>query len=157
MPSGIEPAPLFAMPTLFPDLGYALRTLRARPAFAAAAILTLALGIAVNTVVFSWIDVVLLRPMPGTGDGQRLMVFESVQPDGEGRNISYGDFRDYRDRLSLSKVTISLQNNALSLGDGEHAERVWGELVAGNYFDVLGLRPLGGRFFLPEEQGDQPG
>jgi predicted permease len=145
------------MPTLFQDLGYALRTLRARPAFAATAIFTLALGIAVNTVVFSWINLVLLRPLPGTGDRQRLMVFESVQPDGEGRNISYADFRDYRDQLTLSKVTISLQNNALSLGEGEHAERVWGELVAGNYFDVLGLKPVQGRFFLPEEQGDQPG
>ena len=145
------------MPTLFQDLGYALRTLRARPAFAATAVFTLALGIAVNTVVFSWINLVLLRPLPGTPDGQQLLVFESVQPDGEGRNISYADFRDYRDHLTLSNVTISLQNNALSLGEGEHAERVWGELVAGNYFDVLGLKPVLGRFFLPEEQGDQPG
>ena len=145
------------MPTLFQDLGYALRTLRARPAFAATAIFTLALGIAVNSVVFSWINLVLLHPLPGTGDGQRLMVFESVQPDGEGRNISYADFRDYRDHLALSKVTIALWNNALSLGEGEHAERVWGELVAGNYFDVLGVKPILGRFFLPEEQGDQPG
>ena len=135
------------MGTLFQDLGYALRSLRGKPAFAAAAIFTLALGIAVNTVVFSWIDVVLLHPLPGTGDGQQLMVFESVQPDGEGHNISYADFRDYRDRLKLSKVTISLWNNALSLGDGDHAERVWGELAAGNYFDVLGVKPVLRTFF----------
>lgn len=139
------------------DLGYGLRSLRSKPAFSLAAILTLALGIAVNTVVFSWIDVVLLHPLPGTGDGRRLMVFESVQPNGEGRNISYADFRDYRDHLTLSKVTISLWNNALSLGEGEHAERIWAELVAGNYFDVMGVKPVLGRFLLPEEQGDQPG
>jgi predicted permease len=145
------------MGTLLQDLGYGLRSLRSKPAFALAAVLTLALGIAVNTVVFSWINLVLLRPLPGTGDGQRLMVFESVQPSGEGRNVSYADFRDYRDHLTLSKVVISLQNNALSLGEGEHAERVWAELVSGNYFDVLGVKPLRGRFFLPEEQGDQPG
>jgi len=145
------------MGTLLQDLGYALRSLRGKPGFAVAAILTLALGIAVNTVVFSWVDLVLLHPLPGTGDGRRLMVFESVQPDGEGRNISYADFRDYRDHLSLSKVAISLQNNALSLGEGEHAERVWAELVSGNYFDVLGVKPLLGRFFRQEEQGDQPG
>ncbi|MGA7416255.1 MAG: ABC transporter permease, partial [Bryobacteraceae bacterium] len=145
------------MGTLWHDLRFGLRALRRRPAFTLTAVLTLALGIAVTTVVFSWIDMILLHPLPGTGDGQRLVTFESVQPDGEGHNISYGDFRDYRDNLKLSTVAITLQNNAFNLGEGENSQRIWAELVSGNYFDVLGVKPLLGRFFLPEEQGDQPG
>jgi predicted permease len=139
------------------DLRYGFRSLRSRPAFTATAVLTLALGIAVSTVVFSWIDMVMLQPLPGTSDGQRLFIFESKQPDNEGLNISYPDFRDYRDNLKLSSVALAYQNKALSLGEGEHAERVWAELVSGNYFTVMGVKPLLGRFFLPEEQGDQPG
>ncbi len=145
------------MGTLWQDLRYGARSLRGKPAFTATAVVTLALGIAVSTVVFSWIDMVLLHSLPGTSDGDRLVTFESVQPDGEGRNVSYADFRDYRDNLKLSSLAISLQNNALSLGEGEHAQRVWAELVSGNYFAVLGVKPLLGRFFLLEEQGDKHG
>lgn len=139
------------------DLRYGLRSLRGKPAFAATAVLTLAVGIAVSTVVFSWIDMVLLHPLPGTSEGQRLFIFESKQPDSEGLNVSYPDFRDYRDNLKLSSVALAYQNNALSLGEGEHAERVWAELVSGNYFVVMGVKPILGRFFLPEEQDDTPG
>lgn len=142
---------------LLQDLRYGLRNLRGRPTFTATAVLTLALGIAVSTVVFSWIDMVLLHPLSGTSDGRRLFIFESKQPDNEGLNVSYSDFRDYRDNLKLSSVALAYQNNALSLGEGEHAERVWAELVSGNYFNVMGVQPLLGRFFLPEEQGDIPG
>ena len=145
------------MRALVQDLRYGLRALRRNPAFTATAVLTLALGIAVSTVVFSWIDMVLLHPLPGTSDGRRLFIFESKQSDAEGLNISYPDFRDYRDHLKLSSVALAFQNNPLSLGEGDHAERVWAELVSGNYFDVLGVKPLLGRFFLPEEQGDTTG
>jgi len=146
------------MRTFGQDLRFGIRVLRGSPGFTAVAVLTLALGIAVNTTVFSWIDAVLLRPLPGVGDSSRLVVFETVQPDGEGRNTSYADYRDYRDNLKLvSGLALSLQPNSLSVGEGERAQRVWGELVSGNYFAVLGVRPLLGRFFLPEEQGDKPG
>jgi predicted permease len=135
-----------------------MRVLWGSPGFTAVAVVTLALGIAVNTTVFSWIDAVLLRPLPGVGDSSRLAAFETVQPDGEGRNTSFADYRDYRDNLKLvSGLALSLQPNSLSVGEGERAQRVWGELVSGNYFAVMGVKPLLGRFFLPEEQGDKPG
>jgi predicted permease len=139
------------------DLRYAARGLRSRPAFTATAVVTLALGIAVTTVVFSWIDMVLLHPLPGTKGGQSLYVFESKQPGAEGLNISYPDFRDYRDHLTLSSPALAYQNNPLSLGEGDHAERVWSEMVSGNYFDVMGVQPVLGRFFLPEEHSDAAG
>ncbi|HXN47514.1 MAG TPA: ABC transporter permease [Bryobacteraceae bacterium] len=145
------------MRTLWQDLRYGIRILKGSPAFTIVAVLTLALGIAASTTVFSWIDSVLLRPLPGVGDGAQLVAFESIQPDREGHNISYRDFRDYRDNLHLlSGVAVSDQPNAFSVGEGEHAERVWGELVSGNYFDVLRVTPALGRFFSPEEQGDKP-
>jgi predicted permease len=146
------------MRTLWQDLRYGIRILKGSPGFTIVAVLTLALGIAASTTVFSWIDSMLLRPLPGVGDGAQLVAFESIQPDREGHNISYRDFRDYRDNLRLlSGVAVSEQPNAFSVGEGEHAERVWGELVSGNYFDVLRVRPVVGRFFSPEEQGDKPG
>jgi predicted permease len=144
------------MGTVFQDLRYGLRLLARSPAFTLVAVTTLALGIAANTAVFGWIDSVLLRPLPGTGAGDRLVVFELIDRTREGFNISYPDFRDFRDNLKLSSVAVSLFPNVLELGEGEHTQRVWGELVSGNYFEVLGVRPLMGRFFLPAEQGDTP-
>ena len=146
------------MRTLWQDLRYGIRILKGSPAFTIVAVLTLALGIAASTTVFSWIDSALLRPLPGVGDGAQLVAFESIQPDREGHNISYRDFRDYRDNLRLlSGVAVSELPNGFSVGEGEHAERVWGELVSGNYFEVLRVKPALGRFFSPEEQGDKPG
>jgi predicted permease len=143
--------------TFWQDLRYGVRILKGSPGFTAVAVLTLALGIAASTTVFSWIDSVLLRPLPGVSDGGRLVAFESTQPDREGHNISYRDFRDYRDNLRLLSLAASEQPNAFSIGEGEHTERVWGELVSGNYFALLGVKPLLGRFFSAEEQTDKPG
>ncbi|MDP3000117.1 MAG: ABC transporter permease [Bryobacterales bacterium] len=146
------------MRTFGQDLRFGMRVLWGSPGFTTVAVLTLALGMAVNTAVFSWIDAVLLRPLPGVSDSHRLVAFETTQPDGEGRNTSYADYRDYRDNLKLvAGLALSKQPNSLSLGEGERAQRVWSELVSGNYFAVLGVKPLLGRFFLPEEQGDKPG
>ncbi len=146
------------MATFWQDLRYGIRILKGSPGFTIVAVLTLALGIAASTTVFGWIDSVLLRPLPGVADGERLVALESVQPDREGHGISYRDFRDYRDNLKLlSGLAASEQPNSFSVGEGERAERVWGELVSGNYFAVLGVKPLRGRFFSPEERGDKPG
>jgi predicted permease len=146
------------MGTLWQDLKYGIRVLKGSPGFTLVAVLTLALGIAASITVFSWIEDTLLRPLPGVSAGGRLVAFESTEPNREGHNISYRDFRDFRDHLRLlSGVAVSDQPEAFSVGEGERAERVWGEMVSGNYFAVLGVRPVAGRFFSPEEQGDKPG
>lgn len=122
------------------------------PGFAAVAILTLALGIGGNATVFSWIRAVLLNPLPGVADPDRIVAAETVMPDGEFHTSSYPDFRDYRDRnrsfsgliaFELVAVDMSLRNDA-------PAERVWGLLTTENYFDVLGVSAAIGRTFHAE-------
>jgi predicted permease len=127
------------------------------PGFLLVTVLTLAIGIAANTAVFSWIDTVLLRPIPGVSASRELVAFETLTPNGEFVTTSYADYLDYRDRLKLLVGLTVAQPRAFSVGDEERSERVWGELVAGNYFSVLGVRPLIGRTFSPEESGDAQG
>jgi putative ABC transport system permease protein len=145
------------MNTLWQDLRYGLRMLIKNPGFTAVAVLTLAIGIGSTTTVFDWIDSVLLRPLPGTENPSQLASFETVTPNGEFVTTSYPDYRDYRDHLTLLSGLAMAHPLALSVGDADHAERVWGELVSGNYFAVLGVKPILGRVFLPEEYGDKPG
>lgn len=141
------------------DLIFGLRLLRRSPGFAAVAVLTLALGIAANTTVFSWVDGLLLRPYPGATDGSRLAVLEMVTtgaPNGANQ-ASYLDYRDYRDNLkSLSGLALH-REDVFNFGEAANSQAVWGELVSGNYFAVLGVKPVLGRVFTAEENGDKPG
>ena len=78
-------------------------------------------------------------------------------PNGEYTSSSYPDFRDYRDSSRSLAGAIAFDQESLSLGNENQAERVWVEFVSGNYFDVLGVRPAAGRFFRAEEQEEAPG
>ena len=145
------------MRTLYEDLRYAFRVLRGSPGFTAVAVLTLALGIAANATVFGWIDALLVRPFPGVADGARLAALETVSPGGEYSNTAYRDYCDYRDSLqSFSGLAASLLN-AFNVGPVNNPRRIFGEYVSGNYFAVLGVKPIRGRAFLPSEYGDKPG
>ena len=130
---------------------------RRSPGFTLIAVLTLAAGIAANSTVFSWIDGVLLHPVPGVTDPARLVAFETVAPNGDSLLTSYPDYRDYRDRLKLMSGLAGAMILPFSIGQDVHAEHVWGELVTGNYFAVLGVRPILGRTFTPDEYGDAQG
>ena len=145
------------MRTLLQDLRYGFRMARSSPGFTLIAVLTLAIGIAANTTVFSWIDAILVHPIPGVAKGEELVSFEGVAPNGDYLTVSYPDYRDYRDRLKLLAGLAVAKPEAFSLGDDEHAERIRGELVSGNYFAVLGVKPVLGRFFTTEEYGDKQG
>ena len=145
------------MNSLLQDIRYSLRVLRKSPGFTLVAVLTLAVGIASNTAVFSWIEMVLLHPLPGVADSNRLVSFETTTPNGEFIPNSYPDYRDYRDHLTLISGLAISNPNSFSVGDDEHAERAFGELVSGNYFEVLGVKPILGRTFTPQEFGDAQG
>jgi len=144
------------MPGLLQDLHYAMRTLRNSPGFTAVAVGTLAVGIAANTTVFGWLNSILFDPYPRCAASDRLVALESVAPSGEHVTISYPDFRDLRDSSRLLEITVT-QERPLTAGEGIGGERVWGELVSGNFFDVMRVKPALGRFFLGAERDDHPG
>ncbi|MGD0369459.1 MAG: ABC transporter permease, partial [Acidobacteriaceae bacterium] len=152
-----ERATLPKLEDVLQDARYGLRMMARNPAFAAVAILTLAVGIGASTTAFSWIDTVLLRPLGGVSDPERLVALESVTPGGEWVPNSYPDYQDFRDHLRMLEGIAVTRPAAFSVGKEDHAERVWGELVSGNFFAVLGVRPELGRMFLPDEYGDKPG
>ncbi|HUL77683.1 MAG TPA: ABC transporter permease [Vicinamibacteria bacterium] len=147
------------MKSLFQDLRFGLRVLLNSPGFTAVAVLTLALGIAANTTVFSWIDTILVHPIQGASDTNRLVVLEIMTSGWNGGtvNASHDDYRFARENLKLLSGIALYTPTTFNLGEGGGAERVWGELVSGNYFAVLGVKPLLGRVFLPEEYTDKPG
>jgi len=144
------------MRDLWQDLRFGVRILLRTPAFTAVAILTLSLGIAACVTVFSWIDGLLWHPLPGTGDRDRLVMLESVTPNGYVLT-SWSDYRDYRDSVKqLSGLAVS-SITLFNVGSGERARMVWGELVSGNFFDVLQPKFILGHGFLKSECTDQPG
>jgi predicted permease len=145
------------MSSLLQDLRYALRMMLRNRAFTILAVFTLSIGIGANTTVFSWVDAMLLRPLSGVTLPDRLVAVETLTPNGAFVPNSYPDYRDFRDHLKLVDGIAVTHPAAFSVGQQDHAERVWGELVSGNFFSVLGTRATVGRVFLPEEYGDKPG
>ena len=144
------------------DVIYALRSLRRSRGFAATAIITMALGIGANAALFTMLSAVFLRPVPGTSDADRLVWVSAVTvPGGRRTNMSYSNYVDYRDGAA-SRVQLAAYGSAFfSVTGVQHggaegeSERVRGEVVSANFFNVLGTRLVAGRGFLPEE--DQPG
>jgi predicted permease len=136
------------------DVRLAIRQLRRNPDFAAVVILTLAIGMGANTTIFSWIRAVLLNPLPGAGDPDRVVALESLTPSNEWTPASHLDFRDLRDNSKLVESMAATYPTALAVGNDNNTERTWGEIVSGNYFDVLRVKPELGRFFEGSERDD---
>ncbi|MFZ0736246.1 MAG: ABC transporter permease [Candidatus Acidiferrales bacterium] len=141
------------MGTMWQDMAYAVRMLRKSPAFTIVAVLTLVLGIGGNATVFSWIRGVLIDPLPGIVDANRLAAVESFMPDGEYHTSSYPDYKDFRDQNHSFSGLIGFEliGADMSLRNDAPAERVWGLLVTENYFDLLGVKPAIGRTFHVEQ------
>jgi predicted permease len=142
---------------LWHDIRYGLRMMKRHRGFTSVAVLTLAVGMGTSTTVFLWIDSVLLHPLSAVAHPEKLVDFETVTPNGEFVPTSYPDYQDFRDHLQLLQGIAVMRPTALSVGPDEHAERAWGELVSGNFFDVLGAKAEIGRVFGPSEYGDHPG
>ena len=143
------------MGSFLQDLRYALRTLLKRPAFTVVAVGSLALGIAVNATIFSWVERILLKPMPGVPNGREMVTIKNVAMSGDLLDSSYLDFRDLRDHAKALSGVIAFKQRPLYLGDAPNMERVWSEMVSGNFFDVLKVKPLKGRTFSAEEQAER--
>ena len=135
------------------DLKYALRNLARSPGLTAVAVLTLALGVGANTTVFSWVRGVLLDPIPGASEPGRLRVLSGQSPSGDTVSLSYPEFRDFAARTEALEGLLAQRwvNIALGSSTGEPPQQISGALVSGSFFSVLGVRPVLGRAFRPEE------
>ena len=139
------------MDTLLRDLRYTLRTLKNNPGFSIVAVLSLALGIGANTAIYTIYSAVFLRDVGVSNPSELVNVYTSDEFD-EFMSSSYPDYLDYREQTKDVFEDLATYNLALAiLSQGEESEFVFGEEVTGNYFDVLGVRPLLGRTFVPEE------
>jgi len=143
---------------LFQDVRYAIRQLRKSPGFAITAILMLALGICANSTVFSWINGTLLHPVPGARDtGALVTIMRGTWNNSPSPPLSYLDYRDLRDTNHTFTDILAYHDDWLMLTGGSAPERVYGAKTTANYFDLLGVKPSLGRFFLPGEDEQQTG
>jgi putative ABC transport system permease protein len=145
---------------LLRDLRYAVRILSKQPGFTLVAVLTLGLGIGVNTAILSAVNGFILRPLSAERPEELLSPHWGRKSDAQvWDRFSYANYVDVREQnksftdlcaytWAAAGMSAGESHNAVS---GERAEVVWGELVSGNYFDVMGVKPLLGRAFLPEE------
>jgi predicted permease len=139
------------MQTLWKDVRYGLRVLMKAPGFTFVAILTLGLGIGANSTIFSWISATLLNPIPGMSHATEVVSITKGGPN-ENYSLSYVDFRDLRERNHSFFGMTAFGMLPVSLTGQGKPQRVWGTAVTADYFDVLRVRPVLGRGFLPSEE-----
>ena len=123
------------------------------PGFAIVAVMTLALGIAANSTIFSWISATLLNPIPGlTHTANLVSVMRGERSDHPTPPFSYVDYQDLRDRSQSFAGLLAYHDDFMSLTGAGKPERIYGALTSANYFDVLGVPLILGRGFLPAEE-----
>lgn len=142
------------MAGLMHDLRYALRQLRNSPVFAFTAVVMLALGISANGTVFSWIDGTMLHPIPGAMATHELVsVMRGERSISPTPPLSYLDYRDLRERNHSFSGILAYHHDWITLTrSGTTPELIYIANVSSNYFELLGVKPLLGRFFRPEEE-----
>ena len=136
---------------LLRDLRYAIRTFRNSPTFAAVAIASLALGIGVNTAIFNLVSAVLLRPLPVPEPGGLVSMYTLDRANPGFLSCSYPNYRDYRDHNTVFSGLLLFSTVPISLSGNGEPHDLTGQIVSGNYFDVLGTRAVLGRTFVPQE------
>jgi predicted permease len=133
------------MLTLSQDVRYALRTFGKQPGFTAVAVLMLAIGIGANATIFSWVNAVLLNPLPGAVRPERLVQPALISRGAVMSSFSFPDYRDIRDTSRTLAGVVGRDDLAVGLAIDQDTERAWGELVTSNLFEVLGVQPWRGR------------
>jgi putative ABC transport system permease protein len=139
--------------TWLQDARYALRLLRKSPLFTATAALSLAIGIGADTTIFSVANALLLRPLPGLADHTRLVDVGRTQNGSGFDTVSYPNYVDFKARTTTLEDVYAYrpEPQPLSLGGRGDAERIYGTLVTGNYFTILGTRAAAGRLLTPAD------
>src|SRR6059058_4226495 len=140
------------MQTFLQDLRFGFRMLRRTPGFSVLAILCLTLGIGTNAAALSWIEGILIRPYPLVAHQDRMFALNCTTRGAQGfTGLSYPDFLDLEKNSTLFESFIIDKITGTTLSNGDRAERAVGGMVSANYFDALGVRPILGRGFRPEE------
>jgi len=132
------------MKGFFKDIRYGIKSLLKQPSFLAVGVLSIALGIGVNTTIFSFINTALFRPLPFPEPERLVRLWD-------GNSSSYPDYTAYRDESKVFSGLAAYAQRPLNLNINGESQRIWGEIVTGNYFDVLQVKPELGRGFLAEE------
>jgi predicted permease len=145
--------------TAWQDVRHGFRLLRRSPIFTLTAALSLAIGIGANTTIFSIASAMLFRPLPGIVEHGRLVDIGRTQNGRDFDNSSYPNYRDIRARVTtLTDVyAIKLEAQPMGLGGRDGAERIYGSIVSGNYFSVLGTRAHAGRLLSDADDEGAPG
>lgn len=143
------------MQTFLKDLRYGVRSLLQRPGFTAVAVITLALGIGANTTLFSFVNGILLRPLPFKDPGQLVVLDENAPKQGiKSFGVSYPNFVDWRQRNHVFEDAASYQAASYTLVGAGEPERISGARISHGLFELLGVAPSRGRTITAEE--DQP-
>jgi predicted permease len=146
------------MRTWLQDVRYSTRMLRNHPGLPAVMVLTLALGIAANSTIFSWINATLLNPIPGvTQTSDFVTVMRGDRSEHPTPPFSYLDYRDLRDSTHSFSGLLAYHHEWANLTGAGKPERIYAVLTSANYFDVLGVRPVLGRSFAPAEESEVEG
>lgn len=138
------------MKDLWQDLRFAVRTLLKTPAFTAVAVASLALGIGFNTAMFTLVDAALFKPRVAAEPDRMVRIYR-VEPEGPDVMMSYPDMVDLRERVATLEGVVAGRNEFVTINLGGSAEFAFGEAVTHDYFDLLGIEPLRGREFAPDE------
>jgi predicted permease len=142
----------FAMLTT--DLRHAVRLLVRRPLFTALAVATLGIGMAANAVIFSWVDALLLNPLGDVVDQRSLAAVTFTTAGRQDLSFSYPNYQDVRAARGDAIDDIAVfATTAMSLRTPAGADRVWGQLVSGNLFALLGVQPAAGRLIAESDDG----
>ena len=138
------------------DVRFATRMLRRSPAFTLMAVACIALGVCVTTTIFSAVHGILIRPLPYDRADELVAVYaQNLSRDIRGSNVSYPDYLSWRDdNRSFTALALWTWSSHAFSGDGGEAERVEGASITANLLPILGVRPLLGRNFVPEEDED---
>jgi len=136
---------------LLRDIRHSWRTIRRAPMFATVVVLSLGVGIGVNTAIFSWIQALTLQPLPGATSVTRLQRIEARTESGGYPGVSWPEYRDLAERLHTFRDLFAFRLSPFNIGEPDALERRYGLLVSGNYFSALDLRPAAGRFMRPDE------
>lgn len=140
--------------SIWQDVRYALRAYAKTPSFTVAIVATLSLGIGASTAIFSMVNGILLRPLP-LKDPDRLVYANEVDPKGNRISTSWLNYLDWRERSRSFEALAASREEPQTLTEVEHAQRLRGRRVTGNFFRVLGVTPAIGRAFTDDD--DKPG